>query len=178
MCFIFHINRYHGLTPARSSAPHSCSLSSLVGQGENQKGKRKFLCWNKDSFNGSNKSFTRAKHKTAFITHFLWSGRCSSIPRKAGLHVKWWLDKTNTIAPNLTPPNSSSPSSTCWAWCHVAWDISWLGSAVPTVSPPCAPRALSLVGWGEEQQRLWLCVITAQQKILNYQHSSQHKPKT
>ena len=110
----------------------------------------------------------QAKQNKEFIHCFPLAGRCSAIPRKAGLHhMSRFLGKTNTITPNALFsffPQLLLLSTTSYGMEHPS---AHLGSAVLAVSPPsslCTPSLLtSGAVWGAKQP--WCCTSTAQQEL-------------
>lgn len=117
------------------------------------------------------------------------SGKCSVIPRKAGLyHTQQWLGKTNALTPNVSSPLIPLPfffpqlSVLSMKPCDLEYPCGQLGSAVLDVSPPSSLCTCSLhtdaVGY-RAGKALALCKhCPAITKIsLCYQDCLQHKTK-
>ena len=129
---------------------------------------RKLMGWVKDSLaHKANAMYTRkAKQR---INSLLPIGRQGVCHLQESRAPRWitvtWEDKCHHS--EHPPLPFYSPSFTCWAWCHMVWDIplvSW-GQLSQLYFLPysCAPPAYSLVSWYEKQKRPWLCGSTAQQ---------------
>lgn len=117
---------------------------------------------------GKQKLCTQAKQNKEFIHYFPWAGRFSAIPRKEGLHHILAVTGKNEL-PQQTP-FLVLPLHLVLYFEHdtIRSGISLFSagdqhSRLCPLQGPCAPPALSLVGWDEEQKRAWLCVRAAQQ---------------
>ena len=139
--------------------------------------------WDKDSLIGKAKAAHTSKEKQGIHSPLPIGRQVFSHPQESrapSCVMVTWEDKHHR---SEHPPLSFFPSFICWAWCHMVWNIplvSWgqLSRLCP-LPASCAPPASSLVGWGEEQKRPWLCkhCSAVTKTSLCYQHCFSTNPK-
>jgi len=138
-----------------------------MGERNGSEKVRKLVGWDKDSLTGKAKAVRASKAKEGVhslhpISRQVFSRLQES--RAPSCAVVTSEDKHRHSEDPLLP---SPPVLYCWAWRHTVWNIPLVSqgqlSQLCPLPGPGAPPAYSLVGWGKEQKRPWLCASTAQQ---------------
>lgn len=126
------------------STTQSHSLSIRIYNSEGWKWENSWLRVKFNSSTGKAKSMhaNKAKLTKESIHHFLWAGKYSAMPRRAGPHhTQRWLGKTNVTASNI--PFFLLPLPLLH---HMIWDISLLFGVS---CPKCVSSKLLVHPWPE-----------------------------
>lgn len=116
---------------------------------------RKFLGWDKGSLLGKAAQIINSSHCMAW--QVLSTGKLGSMTCNGGLGRLMSVPQTSSLL-LLFPPLYMLRTMPCVRECPL---VSWVICPGCPLPPPCVPTASSLVGWGGEQRRPWLCANTA-----------------